>query len=93
MILLVSELNFRIIFNYFPKILDTQVFRDNVKNQCCFNVSHNKLETVSKGLIKLVNLPGKRRLNVNQIVELSQQDTTKKFNDDNTLIDNVKSKF
>jgi hypothetical protein len=51
------------------------------------------LEKVSKGLIKLVNLPGKRRLNVNQIIELSQQDTNLKFNDDNTLIDNVKSKF
>jgi hypothetical protein len=92
-ILLVSEFNERILFNYFPKILDNQVFRDNFKNQGCFNVSHYKLETVSKGLIKLVNLPGKRRLNVNQIVELSQQDTTLKFNDDNTLIDNVKSKF
>jgi hypothetical protein len=44
----------------------------------------NYLETVSKGLIKLVNLPNKRRLNVNQIVELSQQDTTLKFNVDNT---------
>ncbi len=43
MILLVSEFNFRIIFNYIPQILDNQVFRDNVKNQCCFNVSHNKL--------------------------------------------------
>ncbi len=93
MILLVSEFNLRIIFNYFPKILDNQVFRDNFKNQCCFNVSYNKLETVSKGLFKLVNLPGKRRLNVNQIVELSQQDTTFKFNDDNTLMENVKCKF
>jgi hypothetical protein len=43
--------------------------------------------------VKLVNLPGKRPLNVNQIVELSQQDKTLKFNEINSLIDNVKSKF
>lgn len=49
--------------------INNQVFRDNVKNQCCF----------------------KPRSNLNQIVELSRQDTTLKFNDDNTLIDNVKS--
>ena len=73
--------------------LDKEVFHSHTNTACVYNVSQNEITVVGSGLFTLENPDIMQQFNFDQIRDLSKKDVKYDFNNDETLMINVKSNF